>query len=77
MIGNYQAAIKPLNTHLLLFPEDITAAYLLGQSHEATGDTDAALIFYERTLDIGFTATGCAFQDGLHLSRARSTSTGH
>lgn len=48
--GNYQAAIEPLNTHLLLFPEDVGAAYLLGQSYEANGNTDTALIFYERTL---------------------------
>ena len=48
--GNYPDAIEPLNTHLLLFPEDIAAAYLLGQSYEANGDIDNALLFYERTL---------------------------
>ena len=48
--GNYQEAIEPLNTHLLLFPEDISATYLLGQSYEADSDTDSALVFYERTL---------------------------
>ena len=48
--GNYQDAIEPLNTHLLLFPEDIAAAYLLGQSYEARGDMDNALLFYERVL---------------------------
>lgn len=48
--GNYHAAIEPLNTHLLLFPEDVGAVYLLGQSYEANGDTDAALTFYKRTL---------------------------
>lgn len=48
--NNYQEAIESLNTHLLLFPEDISATYLLGQSYEADGDTDNALVFYQRTL---------------------------
>lgn len=48
--GNYSDAIEPLNTHLLLFPEDSAAAYLLGQSYEANGDIDNALLFYQRTL---------------------------
>ena len=48
--SNYQEAIESLNTHLLLFPEDISATYLLGQSYEADSDTDSALVFYERTL---------------------------
>ena len=48
--ANYQDAIEPLNIHLLLFPEDITATYLLGQSYEASGDADSAITFYERTL---------------------------
>ena len=48
--ADYQAAIESLNTHLLLFPEDVGAVYLLGQSYEAHGDTDNALIFYKRTL---------------------------
>ena len=30
---DYQEAIKSLNTHLLLFPEDVGAVYLLGQSY--------------------------------------------
>ena len=46
----YQAAIEPLNIHLLLFPEDVSATYLLGQSYEASGNTDSAITFYERTL---------------------------
>lgn len=50
--GKYQEAIEPLNTHLLLFPEDINANYLLGQSYEADGDTDNAIVFYERTLTL-------------------------
>ena len=48
--ADFQHAIEPLNTHLLLFPEDIAATYLLGQSYEALGDTDNALRFYKRTL---------------------------
>ena len=47
---NYQDAIEPLNIHLLLFPEDVSATYLLGQSYEASGDADSAISFYERTL---------------------------
>ena len=47
---NYQDAIEPLNIHLLLFPEDVSATYLLGQSYEASGDADSAITFYERTL---------------------------
>ena len=50
--ADYQAAIESLNTHLLLFPEDVGAIYLLGQSYEAHGDTDNALIFYKRTLTL-------------------------
>ncbi len=48
--ADYPHAIEPLNTHLLLFPEDIAATYLLGQSYEALGDTKQALHFYKRTL---------------------------
>ena len=47
---SYQDAIEPLNIHLLLFPEDVSATYLLGQSYEATDDADSAITFYERTL---------------------------
>ena len=47
---NYKDAIEPLNIHLLLFPEDVSATYLLGQSYEASGDADSAITFYERTL---------------------------
>jgi tetratricopeptide (TPR) repeat protein len=68
--GNYQAAIKPLNTHLLLFPEDVAAAYLLGQSHEANGDTDAALIFYERTLALDSQQPDVLFKMA-HIYRGR------
>lgn len=48
--GDHLEAIEALNTHLLLFPEDVGAAYLLGQSYEANGDVDNALALYERTL---------------------------
>ena len=50
--ANYQDAIEPLNIHLLLFPEDVSATYLLGQSYEASDDTDSAIRFYERTLTL-------------------------
>ena len=50
--ADYQGAIESLNTHLLLFPEDVGAVYLLGQSYEAHGDIDNALIFYKRTLTL-------------------------
>ena len=49
---NYQEAIDSLNTHLLLFPEDVSATYLLGQSYETKGDIDNALTFYKRTLTL-------------------------
>ena len=49
---NYQDAIEPLNIHLLLFPEDVSATYLLGQSYESSGDADSAITFYERTLTL-------------------------
>ena len=68
--GNYHAAIKPLNTHLLLFPEDIVAAYLLGQSHEANGDTDTALSFYERTLALDSQRPDVLFKMA-HIYRGR------
>ena len=68
--GNYQAAIEPLNTHLLLFPEDIKAVYLLGQSYEANGNTDAALTFYERTLALDSQQTDVLFKM-VHIYRGR------
>ena len=68
--GNYHAAIEPLNTHLLLFPEDVEAAYLLGQSHEATGDTNAALVFYERTLALDPQRPDVLFKM-VHIYRGR------
>ncbi len=48
--GNYEKGIEPLNIHLLLFPDDMDALYLLGQSYEETGDAERAILFYERTL---------------------------
>ena len=70
--GNYQAAIEPLNTHLLLFPEDVVAAYLLGQGYEATGDTDAALVLYERTLSLDSQRPDVLFKM-VHIYRGRET----
>ena len=67
---NYQAAIEPLNTHLLLFPEDVRAVYLLGQSYEANGNTDAALAFYERTLTLDSQRTDVLFKM-VHIYRGR------
>ena len=68
--GNYQAAIEPLNTHLLLFPEDVRAVYLLAQSYEANGDTDAALAFYERTLALDSQRPDVLFKM-VYIYRAR------
>ena len=59
---NYQEAIESLNTHLLLFPEDISAAYLLGQSYEANGDIDNALALYQRTLALDSQRTDVLFK---------------
>ncbi len=49
---DFRAAIEPLNIHIILFPEDIEATYLLGQSYEASEDTANALIYYEKTLQL-------------------------
>ena len=59
---NYQKAIESLNTHLLLFSEDISAAYLLGQSYEANGDIDNALTLYQRTLALDSQRTDVLFK---------------
>jgi len=67
---NYQDAIEPLNTHLLLFPEDVGAIYLLGQSYEANGNTDAALAFYERTLTLDSERPDVLFKM-VHIYRGR------
>ena len=67
---NYQEAIEPLNTHLLLFPEDIGATYLLGQSYEADGDTDNAITFYERTLTLDSQRSDVLFRM-VHIYRGR------
>ena len=58
----YQDAIEPLNIHLLLFPEDVSATYLLGQSYEASGNTDSAITFYERTLALDPQRPGVLFK---------------
>ena len=49
---NYKEAIEPLNIHVILFPNDIEATYLLGQSYEANEDNTNALIYYQKTLDL-------------------------
>ncbi len=68
---NYQEAIEALNTHLLLFPEDFGAAYLLGQSYEADSDIDNALIFYKRTLTLDSQRPDVLFKM-VHIYRNRS-----
>lgn len=50
--NNFKDAIEPLNIHIILFPEDIEATYLLGQSYEGTEDDANALIYYEKTLQL-------------------------
>ena len=71
--ADFQSAIEPLNTHLLLYPEDIAATYLLGQSYEALSDTENALRFYERTLaldaarpDVLFKTVHIYREQGMH-----------
>ena len=68
----YQEAIESLNTHLLLFPEDVSAAYLLGQSYEANGDTDNALTLYQRTLTLDSQRTDVLFKM-VHIYRNRES----
>lgn len=68
--ASYQDAIEPLNIHLLLFPEDISATYLLGQSYEATDDTDSAITFYERTLTLDPQRPDVLFKV-VHIYRGR------
>ena len=67
---NYQDAIEPLNIHLLLFPEDVSATYLLGQSYEASGDADSAITFYERTLTLDPQRPDVLFKM-VHIYRGR------
>ena len=70
--ADYQEAIESLNTHLLLFPEDVGAVYLLGQSYEANGDTDNALIFYKRALTLDSQQTDVLFKM-VHIYRNRES----
>ena len=67
---SYQDAIEPLNMHLLLFPEDVSATYLLGQSYEASGNTDGAITFYERTLALDPQRPDVLFKM-VHIYRGR------
>ncbi len=68
---NYQEAIEALNTHLLLFPDAVDAAYLLGQSYEAIGDTDNALTFYKHTLILDAQRPDVLFKM-VHIYRNRA-----
>lgn len=49
---NYKESILPLNKHLLLFPDNIKAIYLLGQSYEEDGNTENALQYYNRAIEL-------------------------
>ena len=48
----FDMAIESFSKFLLIYPEDIEAAYLLGRSYEASGDTENALRLYGRTLEL-------------------------
>ena len=48
----FDQAIEPLNKFLLIYPEDIEAAYILGRSYEAKGDLDNALRRYTQTIQL-------------------------
>ena len=48
----FDLAVEPFSKFLLIYPEDIEAAYLLGRSYEALGDTENALRLYVRTLEL-------------------------
>ena len=48
----FDLAIESFSKFLLIFPEDIEATYLLGRSHEASGEVENALRFYVRTLEL-------------------------
>ena len=50
--GNYKDAIEPLNVQIILFPKDIDATYLLGQTYEANEDKANALLYYDKTLQL-------------------------
>ena len=50
--GNYKDAVEPLNVHIILFPKDIDATYLLAQTYEANEDKANALVYYEKTLQL-------------------------
>ena len=67
---SYQDAIEPLNIHLLLFPEDVSGTYLLGQSYEASDDADSAITFYERTLTLDPQRPDVLFKM-VHIYRGR------
>ena len=48
----FEQAIDPLNKFLLIYPEHIQTAYLLGRSHEANGDLDNALERYRHAIQL-------------------------
>ena len=50
--GNFKDALEPLNIHIILFPEDIDATYLLGQTYEGNEDKENALLYYQKTLQL-------------------------
>ena len=48
----FDLAIASFSKFLLIYPENIDAAYLLGRSNEASGDAVNALQFYIQTLEL-------------------------
>ena len=48
----FDRAIESFSKFLLIFPEDIEATYLLGRSHEASGEAENALRLYVQTLEL-------------------------
>ncbi len=59
---NYEGAIEPLSIHLILYPKDVDATYLLGQSYDAKDDKDNALIYYEKTLQLDANRTDVLYK---------------
>ena len=51
-VDQYDLATEPFSKFLLIYPSDIEATYLLGRSHEGSGNIKDALQFYTRVLDL-------------------------
>ena len=50
--GQFAQAIEPLNKFLLIYPEHVEAAYILGRSYEAREDLDNALQRYGQAIQL-------------------------